>query len=375
MTTRFRLLDATANRAAEALRVMEDLARFTLDHAPLAAELKAIRHDLRHAIDTVADPAQRLAWRNVAGDVGATMTTNAEHVRRSLRDVADAAAARAAQALRSLEEIAKILPTSPSPQPTPSPAALASPSHALERLRYRLYAAHQTLALALGTGRAPQWSLCVLLTESLCQGRPWLDVARAAIDGGADCLQLREKSLADADLLDRARRLVDLARAAPSRPAVVINDRPDIALLAGADAVHLGQQDLSPRDAHRIVGDTLLIGVSTATIEQARAAAHSGADYCGLGPMFPTTTKHKPVLAGPEYLRAYLADPVASQRPHLAISGITPGNVGQLIDLGCRGVAVSSAVCAAPDPAAVCRALRSQIDRAPASPRAPDPLR
>ncbi|HZW08819.1 MAG TPA: thiamine phosphate synthase [Phycisphaerales bacterium] len=337
-----RLIDANANRAREGLRVLEDLARFTLSEERLCAEIKDIRHALARALDALPiDRAVLLAWRDAAGDVGTTITGAGEADRPNLPSIAAAAAGRLAEALRSMEEAAK---------------ALAAPEAALaiERLRYRAYDAAAAVERALGTGRARQWRLCVLITESLCTYHAWERVAELAIDGGADCLQLREKSLDGAELLRRARRLVALAR--PRGVAVIINDRVDIALAAGADGVHLGQTDLPVRDARRIAGNSLLIGVSTSNLDQARAAARDGADSCGVGPMFPSATKPK-ALAGPEYLRQYLANPATARLPHLAISGITPDNISQLTAAGCRGIAVSSAVCSAPDPAAACRSI------------------
>jgi thiamine-phosphate pyrophosphorylase len=150
--------------------------------------------------------------------------------------------------------------------------------------------------------------------------------------------------------------------------ASIVNDRPDIALLAAADGVHLGQEDLRIADARRLAGMTLLVGVSTANMEQARAAAGEGADYCGVGPMFHTTTKDKPRLSGPAYLREYLADERTARVPHLAIGGIGPGNIADLAGAGCRGVAVSSAVCGSPDPAEVCREILRRLPPAAAAP-------
>jgi thiamine-phosphate pyrophosphorylase len=339
-----RMIDANADRAREALRVMEDAARFGLDHAALCADLKSIRHDLREALGRF-DPGLLLASRDTPGDVGTTISTEAEGRRSGMRDMAAAASSRLAEALRAIEECAKVA---------------GADSAAIEALRYRAYGAEQALTLAFGAGHCPQWRLCVLLTESLCAHHPWERVAELAIEGGADCLQLREKGLDDAELLDRARRLVALAR--PRGVSVVINDRPDIALLAEADGVHLGQTDLPVGEVRRLAGFRLLIGCSTANLEQARAAVLAGADSCGVGPMFPSMTKAKPRLSGPEYLRAYLADPVLATRPHLAISGITPENIGELTALGCRGVAVSGAVCAAQRPDEAARALRTRLD-------------
>jgi thiamine-phosphate pyrophosphorylase len=344
---------------------MEDLARFVLDDDRLSAELKGLRHDLRAALTEVpgVDVGLLLASRDTERDVGTLHTHPGECRREGLRDLALAASGRLCEALRCIEEASK---------------ALGGNAAAFEALRYRAYPLEQSLALALGTGTCPQWRLCILITESLCR-LPWLQVARAAIAGGADCLQMREKALPDRDLLSRAAQLVDTARSHPRKAAVIVNDRADIALAAGADGVHLGQEDLPVGEARRIAGDRLWLGVSTATLEDARAAARAGADYCGVGPMFATTTKHKPVLGGPGSLRAYLEDSVASRLPHLAIGGITPHNVHELVRAGCRGVAVSSAVCGAEDPEAICRALVSAFSddgggstgRTPDSTRAP----
>ncbi len=348
-----RLIDANANRAREGLRVVEDLARFVLNDPRLSAELKAIRHQLAAALELLPlDRGALLAWRDAQADVGTALSTPTEADRDGLPTLAAAAAGRLAEALRSIEESAKALG---------SPQAAA----AVEQLRYRAYDATAGVERAFGTGRARQWRLCILLTESLCTHHPWLRVAELAIEGGADCLQLREKDLSTAELTARARELVALAR--PHAVSVIINDRVDVALAANADGVHLGQTDMTVRDARRIAGNTLLIGVSTANLDQARAAARDGTDYCGLGPMFPSPTKPKPTLAGPAYLRAYLADPATARLPHLAISGISPQNVGELAAAGCRGVAVSSAVCGATEPAVECAALLSAMTSASGS--------
>lgn len=345
-----RMIDANANRTREALRVMEDAARFALDDAPLMGILKSLRHDLQGAMSLLpADRAQLLASRDTPEDVGTTVKTTREMERTGLAGVCAAAASRLTEALRSMEESAKALG---------APGAAA----AFESLRYRAYTADAALTQRLGAwGARKQWTLCVLLTESLCGGRDWLGVARAAIDGGADCLQLREKNLDGAELLARARALVALAR--PRNASVIINDRPDIALLANADGVHLGQTDLSAVDVRTLAATRLLIGVSTENMEQARAALAAGANYCGVGPMFTTTTKEKPRLAGPTYLRAYLADPALAAFPHLAIGGITPENVDTLVAAGVRGIAVSSCVCSAADPAGVARSLAGAVRR------------
>jgi thiamine-phosphate pyrophosphorylase len=326
-----RILDANANRAREALRVMEDAGRFILDDPDLSKQFKQLRHDLAKAMSSISGLT---AWRDTPGDVGTTISTESEMDRAGAADSAAAAGKRLSEALRSLEEYGKTLGQ-----------AACGFATAIESLRYRGYALEQQLNTALGSGKARQWRLCVLITQSLCPDGDWLRVAEAAILGGADCIQLREKKLDAGELLARAQQLVALCR--PKKISVIVNDRPDVALLANADGVHLGQTDLPCKQARKLVGTQLLIGISTSNLDQARQARRDGADYCGVGPMFPTTTKHKPTLAGPAYLKEYLA---WNQLPHLAIGGITPENMTPLIETGARGIAVSSAVCSCDNP-------------------------
>jgi len=345
MDPRLRMLDANANRAREALRTLEDIARFALNDDVLCERLKHARHELGAAMaDAGLDPLALLASRDTPGDVGTVVLGAGEGERQTLADVAAAAAGRLTEALRVIEECLKI---------GGSTGAWAR----VEAVRYAAYDVDRSLRLALGTGRCPQWPLCVLITGAACPGGDWLRVARGAIEGGADCLQLREKSLDDDELLSRAKEIVALARAAASRPAVIINDRPDIALLAGADGVHLGQHDLPVGAVRELAGARLLVGVSTHDEVEARKAIADGADYCGVGAMFSTPTKAREV-SGSQYLRRFLGIAAAGRpMPHLAIGGVTPDNVGELVKAGCRGVAVSSAVCGAADPAGACRAI------------------
>ncbi|MFG0259550.1 MAG: thiamine phosphate synthase [Phycisphaerales bacterium JB041] len=343
MSSVARLIDANANRAREGLRVVEDVARFVLADGAACAELKAIRHGLGEAVAALpVDRGVLLAWRDTAGDVGTGATTAAEASRADLPAVVAAASGRLAEALRAIEEGAKAL-------------GAGQAAAATERLRYRAYDACGGVERALGTGRAVQWRLCVLITEALCAHHPWERVAGLAVEGGADCLQLREKGLETGELVARARGLVAIAR--PRGVAVVVNDRVDVALAAGVDGVHVGQGDMPVREVRRTAGHGLLVGVSTGGLDQARAAAAAGADYCGVGPMFASTTKPKAV-AGSGFLREYVLDAACARVPHLAIGGITPENVGELVEAGCRGVAVSSVVCGAEVPGEVCRSLR-----------------
>ena len=341
---RERILDASANRAAEALRVMEDAARFLADDAALSAELKALRHDLR----ALAPSAQH---RDTEADVGTSVSTEDELTRSGPRHVAAAAAKRLQESLRSLEEWSKSASVSADAR-----SGVRGSTRTFEQLRYRAYTLERRLL-----ERLPRdfqgWRCCVVLTESLC-AQHWLTVAAAAAEAGADCIQLREKSLPDRrDPPPRPRPPGRAPQRSSPPPDLVINDRVDIALAAGARGAHLGQTDLPLPAGRAVAGDRLLLGVSAS--EPAHARAAMDADYCGVGAMFPTETKPKPEIGGPDLLAAYLAlDPPPP--PALAIGGITPGRIPELAEAAAGrpfGVAVSSYVCGAADPGAATRAV------------------
>jgi thiamine-phosphate pyrophosphorylase len=185
---------------------------------------------------------------------------------------------------------------------------------------------------------------------------------RAAIDGGVDCIQAREKRLDGGELVRRVEQVIALAK--PRGVSVIVNDRVDVALAAGADGVHLGQGDLSVHQARAIAGTSLLVGVSTHDLNEARAAVEAGADYCGVGAMFASDVKPARKPSGADYLRAFIERYPAI--PHLAIGGITPGNASEMVDAGARGVAVSSCVCGADHPAEVVAAIRRIVEGAAA---------
>jgi thiamine-phosphate pyrophosphorylase len=197
--------------------------------------------------------------------------------------------------------------------------------------------------------------LYVLITESLCK-RAWIEVAEQAILGGADCLQLREKNLEGSELLKRAHQLVELCRR--HNVLCIVNDRPDIAVLSGADGVHLGQADLPVLQVRKLVGRSKLIGVSTHNIGQAKRAVLDGADYIGIGPVFRSSTKPRDILPGLGF-----ALQVASEVtiPAVAIAGITIGNVDEVLATGIRAVAVTAAVIGADDPREAARTLKRKL--------------
>jgi thiamine-phosphate pyrophosphorylase len=358
-----RILDANANRAREALRVIEDYARFALDDGPAASALKHARHDLRTVVAALGGPAL-LAQRDIIADVGRETKAAGELERRCLEDVVRAAFARLGEALRVISEYGKLRST--------------AAAQSAETLRYRAYELEQMVMLR-GAARARLRAvrLYVIVTESLCRG-DWQTVAVDALRGGAKCLQLREKGLADRELLARAVYLRELT--ARHDALLVINDRPDIAGLVGADGMHVGQDDLSVRDARRIAGARMLIGKSTHDRAQFEAALAEEPDYIAIGPMFPSATKPQEHVAGVATLAwavdrakqvhaanespAEDAPPQTAPGPLLAIGGITPENAAEVWAAGADCVCACAAVIGAGDPQVAAAALLRARDGA-----------
>ncbi len=184
----------------------------------------------------------------------------------------------------------------------------------------------------------------------------WL--VEEAIAGGADVIQYREKGVPDRELLRRAREVRILT--ARARVPMIMNDRPDLARLAGCDGVHLGQEDVSVRDARRVLNSAAHVGVSTHDREQLEAAVLAGASYLGVGPVFPSPTKEfsEPELAGLSYVRLAAE---ATALPWFAIGGIHAGNVDRVLEAGATRVAVSGAVVKAQSPRRAVSLLKARL--------------
>ncbi len=333
----YRILDANFNRAREALRVAEDCARFALNDPAIAAAAKELRSKLKEVLDSL--PADQLiASRDTPGDIGTDLTSPTEGRREGLADVAVAACKRLTESLRTIEEYCKTI----APQ-----AALA-----VERMRYSAYTLEQRLTGRLMVaGRMAEAGLYAIVSSDLCGGS-LLAVARGILAGGANVIQLREKDATDIDFLALAAELRQLTNEMGG--LLIINDRPDIAAIVGADGVHLGQDDLPVAEARRLLRPGALVGRSTHSLGQVRTAVDEGADYIGFGAIFDTATKAKPIVVGTEALAEVLAE---VSLPVVAVGGITADNIPQLRAVGAKCVAVSSAICTAENPQAAAAAI------------------
>ncbi|MEA2289950.1 MAG: thiamine-phosphate pyrophosphorylase [Solirubrobacteraceae bacterium] len=182
-----------------------------------------------------------------------------------------------------------------------------------------------------------------------------------ALAGGADLVQLRDKVAGDDELLAAATWARDRCTAAGA--LFVLNDRPDLAVAAGADGVHVGQDDMPVAEARAIVGDAAIVGLSTHSIAQADAGARSGADYIAVGPVHATPTKEGRPPIGLEPIRHAAAHVTAL--PWFAIGGLDAETIGAVVGAGARRAVIVRAIAGAPDPEAATRALRAALEGEP----------
>ncbi len=207
---------------------------------------------------------------------------------------------------------------------------------------------------------SPYLRLVVVLDAAAAGGRPLGGIARQAVSGGATMLQVRAKSATTRQLLELTVRVIEIAR--ERNVPVIMNDRADVALITGADGVHLGEDDLPVAAARRILGPEAIVGFSAGTPRVARLAQLDGADYLGAGDVFGTASK---LDADPPIgLAGLSAVAAATDLPVVAIGGIGPENAADAVRAGAVGVAVISAVVRAGDICGAARTLRAVVDGA-----------
>jgi thiamine-phosphate pyrophosphorylase len=338
-----RILDAAANRAAEGLRVVEDYCRFALDDAFLTRLVKELRHDLAEIL-TALPREDRHAMRETQQDVGSDISTPAELQRTHAEAVCEASCERVKQSLRSLEEFSKVAAPGVSPR--------------LEALRYRWYTLEKAInsRLRLSGSALEKAKLCVLINGSFSEEK-----IQTLIAASVGMIQLRDKKLSDCELLSHARKIREICHnptAETEGCLLIINDRPDIAAAVDADGVHLGQDDLPVKAAREILGPSKIIGVSTHSIEQASQAVLDGADYIGVGPTFPSTTKSFESFPGTALLKL-VAEEISL--PAFAIGGISLENLPEVLATGITRVAVSGGIAKAEEPGEVAREFAAQL--------------
>ena len=339
-----RIIDANFNRAREAARVVEEFCRFSLNANSLTARTKQLRHELSSVIAKL-DSVRFITSRDTLGDVGVGKTVENQLNRCRLKDCFTAGCKRLTEALRVLTETIQTIDS--------------AAAQKIENLRYTAYTLEKDIVLFSNTAeKFNPVKLYVVITSCLPADILFLTARCAA--GGADCIQLRcKEDIDDDELFALSAEFVKIC--GDSNVLSIINDRADIAIAAGADGVHLGQNDLPIEQVRRLQLEPMLIGKSTHSLSELRACFDELPTYVGLGPVFETPTKPTAKAVGFDYVKKATTELESTGIGHVAIGGINPDNVEDILRAGAKAVAVCSAVTAATDPAAICRALKQKI--------------
>lgn len=339
----YRIVDANFNRAREAARVIEEFCRFALNSASLTERAKQLRHELSAAISKL-DAGRLISSRDTLRDVGAGTTVDKQLTRSNLKDCFAAGCKRLTEALRALAEMTQIL------EPTVA--------ETIEKLRFDAYALEKDIVLfGEPVEKFKRVKLYVIISSSL--PAEVIRLTQGCVAGGADCVQLRTKEAADDRFFALAVEFVQICK--DGGVLSIINDRADIAVAAGADGVHLGQGDLPVEQARKLQLAPLIVGKSTHSLQQLRAACDEQPTYVSLGPVFSTATLPDAEAVGLDYVRQGVEKLANTGIGNVAIGGITLDHVEDVLKAGGGAIAVCSAVMESKDPAAACRALKEKI--------------
>jgi thiamine-phosphate pyrophosphorylase len=309
----------------------------------LTGRAKKLRHELSAAIAKL-DTSRLIASRDTLGDVGVQTTVESQLVRTDLHDCFTAACKRLPEALRALAEVIQTI------NPTEA--------RKIENLRYAAYTLEKDIMLFSGASeKFNKVKLYVIISSNL--PAEVISLSYHCVKGRADCLQLRAKDVEDDKLFALAAEFVRVCK--DGGVLSIINDRADIAIAAGADGVHLGQNDLPVEQVRKLQLAPLVIGKSTHSLAQLRTACDAMPTYVGLGPVFATPTKPDARTVGLDYVGQATKELADTGIGHVAIGGITPKNVEEVLEAGAEAIAVCSAVTETDDPTAACRALKEKI--------------
>jgi thiamine-phosphate pyrophosphorylase len=310
-----RIIDENLDRLAEGLRVLEDIARMLLDDAVLTSQLKDLRHHLIRG--DLAFNLELLNSRDSAKDVGEKLEVTGEKGIKNLPLIALANARRAQEALRVLEDLAKLPEFSEKLD-----------SAQFKSARFALYSIEKDLIARLS--RRDQAirvkGLYVIVDTQYLGDRNPLDVTRQLIQAGVKIIQLRAKNLEKKQILGLAAKIQEVCRR--NQVLFIVNDYLDVALAVKADGLHIGQADFPVAMARQLLPIGTLLGVSAATIEEATIAEVEGADYLGIGAIYPTTTKDKIGAVGLERIQQIRS---VTKLPLAAIGGINSHNISAVL--------------------------------------------
>ena len=333
-TDPLRLLDANFNRLNEGIRVIEDINRFLLNNAGLTEDFKAIRHQLTDIFSSL----NLIQARNTGEDLGREIIGSGEYKRETIEDLIKSNFKRCEQSLRVLEEVSKL--------------DSVSRAKSLEQIRYKMYELEQSCLLKKSF---PNPCLYVLITQELCKLDPET-VLKSVCDGGATVIQLREKTMEDGQFLkwiEKAQKIIESYDI-----PLIVNDRIHLVQLSGVQGVHMGQGDLSTKDARSLLKPWQWLGRSTHALEEAQLAESEGVDYIGVGPLFPTNTKVHTKAVGLDYLQE-INDHI--NVPYVGIGSVNTATLPQILEKKPKGLAICTAIIGVDNPRELTQVFEKQI--------------
>ncbi len=319
-------IDANINRGIEGIRVCEDIFRFSVKNA-VSSEFKNLRHKIAGLVSAIPD-RELLNGRDVPKDEQKFVNTISEMKRENIKDIFRSNIRRAVEASRVVEEFSKSIDTD-----------IAA---GFQEIRFSLYDLEKRgwflLEKNLLLGRF-RFSLYAIIDSAFVETSRMEETAKILSGSGADIIQLRMKNASDRDYLTASEKISKVCRS--NGTLFIVNDRADVALLSGADGLHIGQDDIPLSKAKSLTGDRIITGVSVCSMSEASAAAD--ADYIAVGPVFSTSSKDGSMLEGIgiETVREICR---STEKPVAAIGGISEANIGMLIEAGVTSFSMISAL-------------------------------
>jgi len=332
----YRTIDANINRLREGLRVIEDILRYEYNSENIIRKIKFLRHEISIIDKTTFE--KRIVFRDSKNDPGFNNVGQNEKKRENLKDILRANLLRSQEASRVLEELLK--------------SENDDLSNSSKKIRYSIYEIEKEIFSTF----TKKFDLSLyLITQSSMNPVPLHEIVEKAIKGGITMVQLREKDLPDKKILELGEKVHIICK--QHGIPLIIDDRIDICLALDADGVHLGQEDINPEVARKILGENKIIGISAHTIQLVKKAQREPVDYIGFGAIFNTPTK-KYKVNKPSCIPDILA---ISNLPVVFIGGINKDNIQELKAYGAKNFAVVSAIMKSSDPEKESKTLLSKI--------------
>lgn len=340
----FNIIDANIDRALEGLRFIEDICRFTLQDKELNSRLKNSRHEIIKTLKSLALNRTDLAISRAKGnDVGSNILQK-EEFDKNFDELLLANFSRIQESLRVLEELSKIYSI--------------SAAKSFKSLRFHNYKIQTDFLIKYGKVKRMKIfnNSKIYAVLTLEDSKKYVPLAKSLLKAGIRIIQLRAKTLSDKEILKIGKQLLLLTK--KSNAILIIDDRADLAFAIGADGVHLGQDDLSVKDARAVLGNEFVIGKSTHSEKQVDSALNENPDYFSVGPIFETNTvSYKPV--GPSLIN-YAKN---KKIPFVAIGGLNLETMPVAFKAGAKRIAVVKAFCNAPNPEKAAKEILAKADK------------